>query len=207
MASKDCNSGRPHVVPRLPGPPGPTGPTGPAGSPCCASNGELLLNSSFNDFTIGTVQPLPADWETDFSPGFISHPLSLEQVHTGIGAVIFIIESETPVTSNLFQVVDATPGCWYELMFWLSTNVPHATIDITASLTFLDAGLTPLSSASILIPGSSRTLNYTSYRLISNTAPSRTAHVRAELSMVATIGTVWLDDMQLTVGGCGGVPA
>ncbi|MGE5561422.1 MAG: hypothetical protein ACM3XN_10315 [Chloroflexota bacterium] len=142
---------------------------------------------------------LPANWLTHFNSADIVPPANDGDIHTGDGSVVFQFTGGR-TEGDIYQDVMATANCCYSLEFWAKGGGDS----LTASISYLSSMGTVLRTDSLTVHGNSLDSNsWTSYHIVGTPAPAGTQTIRALVNVKGSGKTVRLDDMLLTVAGCG----
>jgi hypothetical protein len=175
---------------------GPAGPAGPQGEDCqCQSagesTGELIVNGTMETFT----ENMPDGWQST-TPELVSQTTQRSQVHTGDYAVSLFDMAQ------LYQVVPASEGCYYELSFFARGTGDNVVLDVEVN--FIDQSGDQHNG--LLIPIRMHDIPYEEsefayYRKMTVKAPSGTtsAQILFKNMSIDTEQYIYLDDVSFTV--------
>lgn len=166
----------------------------------------MLRNPSFDDFDPESELELPANWSTNFNDDDVVPPANDGDIHTGDGSVVFQL-TESRENADVYQTVPATEGCCYSLEFWAKGSTGGGdTGNLRATIQYLSAGNAVLGTSTLTIHGGSLDSNsWTSYRLETPPSPDGTTQIKVTIAVTGHGKSARIDDVILTVSGCGGV--
>lgn len=146
---------------------------------------------------------LPANWSTHFDAADIVPPANDGDIHTGDGSVVFQFTGGR-TEGDIYQEVTASANCCYSLELWAKGTAGSG--DMSVSIAYLDAIDNVLRTDSLTVHGNSLDQSaWTSYRVLGAPSPAGTVKIRVTVLAHGNGKSLRLDDIILSVAGCGAI--